>query len=164
MENKKKTSLKASYTLMGVTEQRFCMNSVPQLDERFNTQNMSTSIIMFFGTNFEDKTVAIDIQINYFDHTATDDSGANLLNFRSRVEFEVSDMSSINLDGNLKKGILPALVDIAVNTSRGMLIGRTSGTIYRLQILPLIDPIELIDELIKAHEERLIGQGKRNRL
>lgn len=70
-----------------------------------------------------------------------------------RFVFDVKNLSefvSVNKQGKINvKGILPHVISVAVGTMRGILVVKTAGTDLSRYPLPMMDPVQLCDNLAK---------------
>jgi len=97
--------------------------------------------------NLTDNLFSLDFGVQY------SIDGQTLLESIYRYDFEVKELSKyvdISNDGKITvRDILPHLESVAVGTMRGILVVRTAGTDLARYPIPMIDPIELCNNLAK---------------
>lgn len=126
----------------------------------FNAQLLKIQISLRFVTTLETESVRVYAYIvyNYYETAESPASPPNiLLNFESSFDFVLTNMNAIAEKTKnglvLQTPVLAMLGGIAVSTSRGMIIEKTSGSYLNQFFVPIINPEDLVKGLVQDKVE-----------
>ena len=132
--------------LRSVREVRFSMTSGKLgFDDRGDELQIGFKNDLFPDIDREVFTIHFGVQYSI--------NGEILLESVYAFEFDVKDLAEfVSTDGHGKwtvRGLMPHMVSVAVGTMRGILAVRTVGTDLNKYPIPIMDPIQLCENLAK---------------
>lgn len=114
----------------------------------FNINDINIEYNAEFLVNPEHKRFACILQITYLYNIKKEKN--IFLNSRMFFEFIAQNLNEDKiLKGDLPENFLEIIFSISYNTARGILISKTSDTLFNSIYLPIADPKEALKKIIK---------------
>ncbi|MDC9721979.1 MAG: hypothetical protein PSN34_04300 [Urechidicola sp.] len=118
--------------------------------------NYETSMAFGSSFNLEKKVVKANMGFE-IETKSTSEQDEALVNFDFVYIFEVDNLDELFTEGaapeDLKR-LMTAIAAISFSTSRGILLTRLQGTVMKEYILPIVNPVKLLDEWINEGNKK----------
>ena len=154
MSTRKKIS-EINYKISDINELEIHIPSLSEeLYENFDEDKLSFGFNFGYAWNTEENkfSVFLDIVFTYDPQELNE----NLLHFVGEVEYEILDLkkylSKKQNEADFPEDFLAILTGIAISTMRGIVAIRTLGKFQNRFYLPIVNPVELVKDYLKALE------------